>query len=135
MAVGAAWMILARFAVRAIGTVSTIILARLLLPEDFGVIAISTAAIGILNVISAMGVDVVLIRDQQADRAKYDTAWTLQILRGMAIAVIVLACAESAGQFFGDPRIESVLRWLALVAVLSGFQNIGIVNFRQALPI
>ncbi len=83
MAKGAAWMIALRFAIRGIGLVSMIILARLLVPADFGLVAIATALAGALAAMSEFSFQVALIQNQAADRRHYDTAWTLGIIRGL----------------------------------------------------
>ena len=55
--------------------------ARLLAPEDFGVVAMAMVVVGFLEVFTHTGVDLALIRDAQATREHYDTAWTLEILQ------------------------------------------------------
>lgn len=124
-------MIFARFVLRGIGIVSTMILARILVPHDFGVIALAATVIGLLDVISSIGVDVVLVRDPSASREKYNTAWTLQLMRGVTIGALVVVASEPAASFFDDHRLAAVLRVLALSPVLSGLQNVGIVEFRK----
>ena len=51
MALGAAWMVGARFAIKSLGIISTLILARLLLPADFGLVALATALVAGLELI------------------------------------------------------------------------------------
>src|SRR5438874_4296033 len=77
LAVGAGWMVLVRFADRAVGLVSTIILARLLLPSDFGLVALAVSLIALLDVIGELSVELVLIQNQWAERRHYDPPWTL----------------------------------------------------------
>jgi O-antigen/teichoic acid export membrane protein len=86
MAKGAAWMIALRFSIRGIGVVSMIVLARLLVPADFGLVAIATALSGALAAMSEFGFQVALIQNQTADRRHYDTAWTLGLIRGFVVA-------------------------------------------------
>ncbi len=133
MAKGSAWMIAARLAVRGIGLISMMVLARLLLPEDFGLVALATLLVALLEVMSEFSFDVVLIQNREATRSHYDTAWTLSIMRGAVIAVLLLALAGPSAVFFEEPRIESIVSCLALIAVIGGFENIGIVDFRKNL--
>ena len=60
MAVGAGWMVLLRFADRAIGLISLAILARLLLPEDFGLIALAMSFIAVVEMFGELAANVVL---------------------------------------------------------------------------
>jgi O-antigen/teichoic acid export membrane protein len=131
--VGAGWMISARFADRAIGLASTAILARLLLPQDFGLVALAVSLIGILDMVSEFSVELVLIQNQDADHRHYDTAWTLNILKGIVLAVVLLLLAVPAAQFFREPRVTAIVGWLALMMFIGGFENIGVVDFRKHL--
>lgn len=138
IATGAAWMILQRLAVRGIGLVSMMILARLLVPADFGIVALATSLSALLDALFEFGFDLALIHrqtrlDQAGDRAHYDSAWTLTVLRGLATALILVAIAVPMGLLYGDPRLAEVMLWLAVAALASGFQNIGIVEFRRDL--
>ncbi len=133
MATGAAWMIFQRVAVRAIGLISTIILARLLVPEDFGIIALATGIFSALDALLEFGFDLALIQDQRDGRARYDTAWTLSVLRGLFAALILLAAAYPTALLYDDQRLIMVMVWLAVVAVVNGLQNIGAVEFRKEL--
>lgn len=133
MVKGAAWMVGLRLAMRVIGLISTIILARLLVPEDFGLVAIATTVVGGLEIISEFGFDVVLIRDQRGQRHHYDTVWTLSIIRGGLIAVMLVGAAGPAAGFFGDARLEAIFYLLAVGSLLDGARNVGTVDFRKEL--
>jgi O-antigen/teichoic acid export membrane protein len=133
MAKGAAWMIALRFAIRAIGLVSMIILARLLVPADFGLVAIAMALAGALAAMSEFGFQVALIQNQAADRRHYDTAWTLGIMRGLLVAGALAAAAGPLAATFADRRLEPVLLVLALGVVITAFENIAVVDFRRDL--
>lgn len=130
---GATWVVLQRLAVRLIGVVSMLVLVRLLAPADFGIVALATAFSAGLDVLLELGFDIALIHRQTSDRTQYDTAWTLSILRGVFVAGVLCAAAWPLGAFYNDPRLTSVLLWLALAYFVSGFQNIGIVDFRKNL--
>lgn len=133
MAVGAAWTIVTRIGVRVVGIISTLILARLLVPEDFGLLSMALVFIGLLEATSQFGFDVALIRDQQADRATYDTVWTLGVLRGVAMAALLAGTSGLVAEFFGEPRLQVVLLGLAMVPLLQGLNNVGVVDFRKEL--
>jgi lipopolysaccharide exporter len=133
MAKGAAWMIALRFAIRAIGLVSMIILARLLVPADFGLVAIATALAGALAAMSEFGFQVALIQNQAADRRHYDTAWTLGIIRGLVVAGALAAAAAALAAMFADQRLEPMLLLLAVGVLLTSLENIAVVDFRKDL--
>jgi lipopolysaccharide exporter len=133
LARGSAWMIGMRWAIRGVGLVSTIILARLLAPDDFGVVAMAMVAVAILESFTQSGTDLALLRNAAATREHYDTAWTLEIIQGVLLAVSLFVTAPLVGGHFEDPRVTEVVRLLSLRALIGGFQNIGVVNFRRDL--
>lgn len=133
MAKGAAWMVLVKILRRGIGVLSTIILARLLLPEDFGLIALAQIALGLLEAMSEFGFDNALIRKQTNERKYYDTVWTLQLIRSCTVAAVTVALAVPAAAFFDEPRLEAVLYVVAFATAIAGLENVGIVDFRKNL--
>lgn len=133
MAKGTAWAIGMRFAVRGLGVISTIILARLLVPEDFGLVALATMMSGLLEMVTAIGIEAALISDQKADREHYDTAWTLRLIKGVLVGLLLAIAAAPAAGFFDQPQLESPIYWLAAAAVVQGLENIGTVEFLKQL--
>jgi O-antigen/teichoic acid export membrane protein len=133
MAVGSVWMLLFITADRSLGFISTIILARLLLPADFGLIAMATSLVFILELFSNLNVDTVLIREAKAERRHYDTAWTFNIVMAMSIACLLVLLANAAAGFYSEPRLAPVMYVLAVAAFAQGFQNIGVVAFRKEM--
>ena len=130
---GASWVVAWRMATRLLGLVSTLILVRLLLPGDFGLIALAAAFAATLDVCLSLGVEDQIVRAENPTRQLYDTAFTINLLRAALAALLVAIAAGPAGEFFGDPRLEAVLLALALSALLSGLLNIGTVDFRREL--
>lgn len=130
---GSAWAVAMRWGIRLIGLVSVVILARLLSPEDFGIAAMGALTIGFIGTFSELGVQMLLIRNQDAGRAECDTAWTLKIIQGVFIALVLVLIAPLAADYFDDERVIDVLYVLALGAVFEGARNIGMVLARKEL--
>jgi len=126
-------MIASRWAMRFVGLLSTIILARLLAPEDFGLIAMALIAYGLLETISYAGVDLALMRGGADSREHYDTAWTVQILQGLFIAICLASAAPFVAGYFAEPRAMAVMWWISVRAVIESLGNIGVVAFRKEL--
>jgi O-antigen/teichoic acid export membrane protein len=132
---GAAWMVGLRLADRVVGFISTIVLARLLIPADFGLVALAVAMVAAVGVFGEFGFELALIQNQKADRRHYDTAWTLGLVRGAVTAIVIALMADLLAGFFGDPRLRNVILALALIPLLEGFYNIGTVAFRKELTL
>lgn len=133
MAVGAAWMIAFKLADRSLGLVSTLILARVLVPHDFGIVAMAMSFVVLLELMTAFGFDTALIQKQSKERGHWDTAWTLNLLLGIFIASMMVALADPVSSFYREPELEHVIRALAIGALIQGFENIGIVAFRTEM--
>ena len=133
MVTGSAWAVLLRWSQRGIGLLSTYVLARLLSPNDFGIVAMASLSYGFLEMFSALGVGSALIRQPSVDKADCDTAWTLQLLQGLFIAFALCIGAPLAARFFGEPRLIPVVYALSVTAVLGGVENIGMILVRKDL--
>lgn len=130
---GSLWMVATRWVMRGIGLAGTIVLARLLVPEDFGLVAMAMLVVGLLDILTSFGVDLALIRNVDAQRRHFDTAWTIQVVQGAMVAVALVVAAPFAAGYYGEPRIVPVMQILALGVAAQGFNNIGVVAFRRDL--
>jgi len=133
LARGASWMVLFRLIERSLGIVSTLILARLLVPADFGLVAMAMSVVAIIELASAFSLDVPLIQRQDPTRDHYDTAWTLNVLFACGCALGIALLAFPAAAFYNEERLAAVLLVLAGGWLVQGFENIGVVNFRRAM--
>lgn len=133
VAFGAAWSMLLRVIDRTIGVVSIAILARLLTPEDFGIVAVAFSVIAIVEALGSLNVTAALIRLPNADRKDFDTAWTIRVITAFVLAVVIAVSALPAALFYQDARIEGILYALAVATVIGGFENIGTVKFQKEL--
>ena len=133
IAAGALWMLLFKAVERSVGFISTLILARLLLPADFGIVAMAIAFIAMAELLGAVGFDIALIQNQNANEAHYSSAWTGNILIGFLIALLMLLAAAPVAGFYREPDVKWVVVALAFGPLISGCENIGVVEFRKAL--
>jgi lipopolysaccharide exporter len=128
---GAGWVMAWRLGMRVLGLVSTLVLVRLIQPADFGIIALATSFMQTIDGMLTLGTEEAVIREATPGRTFYDTAFTLNLLRGVSVTILVAALAYPAANFFADPRLGPVLLFVACLPVLDGFSNIGAVDFRR----
>lgn len=133
MAKGIIWMVAARLMDRSIGIVSTLILARLLVPGDFGLVAMATAIGGILDMLGAFSFDLALIQKSNAQDKHYNTVWTFSVIFGIVCAASLIALAGPAAAFYREARLTEVMYVLSLSYLINGFSNVGVINFRKEL--
>ncbi|WP_341643614.1 lipopolysaccharide biosynthesis protein [Thauera sp. SDU_THAU2] len=128
---GAFLAIAMRWTDRLIGLLSTIILARILVPADFGIIATASIVIALADVLLEMGVWLVLMQTKNPTPAHYDTAWTIRFVQTSIMTALVLLAAPYAAGYFDNPELTPVIRVLALTFVLEGLENIWIINLQK----
>src|SRR3954451_498767 len=130
---GATWMVLAVLVQRSVGLLRTLILARVLVPHDFGIVAMAMSFVALLEMLGSFGFDVALIQRQTTERRYWDTVWTLEIMLGVAVAGIMIVGAHMVAAFFKEPALVAVLCVLAIGSAAQGCQNIGLVAFRTEM--
>lgn len=123
VAKGATWLAAARFAVNALGLLSSLILARVLVPEDFGLVALAMSFLAITNSLTDLSLSNALISHPAPVSAHYDTAWSLGLCRGLLVAAAFAALGWIVAPLFGDPRLVDVMFALSLTIILSGLTN------------
>ncbi|MFC7156345.1 lipopolysaccharide biosynthesis protein [Halomarina halobia] len=132
--VGGMWVAFTNGGNRVLETVMLVVLARLLSPADFGLFGIALVALSALKRFSRLGLDTALIQREEEDVDAYlDTAFTLQILRGLVIAAVAFLSAPLVASFFGEPRATLLLRVVALATLFETLYNPGRVYFEKDL--
>jgi len=94
------------------------ILARLLGPGAFGVIAIATAIIDLLVLLGRLSIPEVLIRQNRLDEIDYSTSFWFSLVSGLCLSAILYFCAGFAADTFALPELEAVFQLLAITAVI-----------------
>src|SRR5258707_9108035 len=130
---GAGWMVAWRMVTRLLGLISTLVLARILVPADFGLVALATASSDAVEALSVLGLDDALVRDKESSRALNDTAFSLMAARGVLNAALIAVLAYPASVWLVEPRLVPILLVLSALTLIAGFENIGIVEFRRNL--
>ena len=133
IAKGAAWMVAFKMIDKIIGLASTVVLARMLVPDDFGLVAMAMLLISALNLFISFGFDVSLIQNPHAGRDQFDTAWTFTLVFAVGCAALLALAAGPAAAFYSEPRLELVIYILAFTFAANGFSNIGPVIFRREM--
>lgn len=128
------WVVVMKVGGRTLQTVKLVVLANLLSPADFGLLGIAMLALAVLEQFSKLGIDTALIQRSEQNIDRYlNTAWTMQIARGVTIASVLYLLAPVVADFFGEPRTTDIIRVLALLPLIIGFRNPGIVYLEKNL--
>lgn len=120
---GTALLVATRFLVRLIGFVSVSITARLLTPEDFGVVGAASLVIALFAILNQIGLSEYVVRSKQVDPDELQTMWTIRLSVSSAIALGIYMVAPFAAAFLQEPRLEEILRILCIASVLGAMRS------------
>ena len=107
----------------ALGMISTVVMARLLVPADFGVVAIGMTVLAIVQAVTNMSLGQALIHLDEPDDRHLDCAWTLNMLRGLLLGGIIAALGPFLADLYGDERLKLVLAIFGGSVFISGLAN------------
>lgn len=117
---GIPWTIVTFGATKVIGVLTTVVLARLLVPADFGLFALATLGTGLLSIFNGNWLGATLvIRSDLDDRAR-GTVLTLLVVSGALIAAVLAALSPLAADLFGEPRLQGILLAFSGILLFSG---------------
>lgn len=128
---GAFLTVAMRWVDRLIALVNSFILARLLMPEDFGITSMALLSIGLADMLLNLGVHVALIQNRNATQAHYNSAWTLRLIQTTLATIGLILISPLIAGYFHEPRVQPVLQAMAFLPMLNGFQNIGVIAFQK----
>jgi len=112
------WSIIAKFSLLITQFVISIVLARLLKPSDFGLIALTTVFITICAAITDGGFETALIQKKELTTIQINTVFYLNILLGCFMTLILYFLAPYISSFFHESRLNNILRVLSLTLPL-----------------
>lgn len=131
----AAWVALGYGGAQAIRFVGNLILTRLLFEEAFGLMALIASVLQGLELFSDFGIGPSIIQNKRDDRGFLDTAFTVQVARGLVLFSIACALAGPLSQAYGEPRLAWLLPLCAVSALLVGFQSTNWFTLNRALDL
>ena len=106
-----------RFAGVAVGAVSqfaiSVVLARLLTPADFGVVALASVVLGVIRPFANVGVGPALVQRTDVTALHIRTAFTFSVVVGLTVTMAIMAVAPLAAVVMQNPDVTPVLRWLS----------------------
>jgi O-antigen/teichoic acid export membrane protein len=133
---GAAWTFVAYGMAMSLRLGSNLILTRLLLPEAYGLIALVYVFILGLNLFSDVGIGPSIIQNKRGDDPDFlNTAWTIQVIRGICLWIGSLLIAWPAAQFYEEPRLLLLLPIVGLNAIIAGFNSTALFTLNRQVAV
>ncbi|TLN16159.1 lipopolysaccharide biosynthesis protein, partial [bacterium] len=113
--------------------ISTMILARILAPDDFGLLSMGLIAINYLDALNEMGVGSALIYQQGDLEKKSNVAFTISLSVNALLTLCAFLAAPSIAAFFNEPRLAPIVQVLSFTFVLSSIGSIHSVRLKKEL--
>lgn len=133
MVQGGAWISSLKIIRKVLSLIRLIIIGRILAPSDFGLMGIALLTMSALETFSTFGFKQALIQKKENTDNYLDAAWTVLIIRGFVVFIIVYLVAPYVAFFFHTPEVKPIIQVLGLVAFLQAFANIGVIFFHKEL--
>ena len=118
------WRFMERTGAQAVGFVVQIILARLIAPEAFGIIAMVTVFIAVLQVFVDSGMGNALIQKKNADDLDFSSVFYFNMAMCIFLYIVMFIAAPFIADFYNMPDLTPVVRVLSLMLIISGVRNI-----------
>jgi PST family polysaccharide transporter len=131
--VSALWAAGESWSLRGVSLIVFLILARLVDPAAFGLVALAAVYVTTVQALSDQGLATALIQRENLDEAHKDSAFWANLAVGALLALATLAIAEPAAAFYKEPRLASILRWYALWPLLGSLSVVQQALLRRAL--
>lgn len=125
------WMLMISVFQRGLGLISTLILARLLTPEDFGIVAIATLILYFFEKFTNTGTNVYILQKDSVSDADLNTAWTLDVVLKVIVWFVFIVSASWVAEFYDNPKLENVVIVFSFVLLIRGFVNPGLLLLRK----
>lgn len=117
------WRLAERCGAQGVSFVVSLILARLLLPEAYGVVSLITVFTTILNLFIDSGFKNALIQKKEVDQLDYSTVFYFNVLMGILLYGIIFAGAPFIAQFYDRPYMVPYIRVMSLTLVFGGIKG------------
>ena len=121
---GLVWKFLEKIAGQLISFVISIVLARLLMPEEYGMIAIVSAFITIADVFVANGFGTALIHKKDSDDLDFSSNFYVNFCLSIFLYAVLFAFAPAVAAFYNNPQLTAILRVLGLRLLFTSYDSI-----------
>jgi O-antigen/teichoic acid export membrane protein len=120
---GIPWTFLTLAGSRLVQIAGIVVLARLLVPEDFGLVALALTISIFLGLVASLGLGGVFVVEQDLDEREKGTYLTMFLLMGAAFAVVMAALSPLAARVFDEPQLDEVVLAMSVMVFFSGGLN------------
>lgn len=141
------WTLGSQLVAQVLRLATNVVLARLLFPDAFGLMAVVNMLITALVLFSDIGINRAVVQSRRGDDpALLDTAWTVQVWRGFGLAAACVLAAGGialgahmhvfrAGTVYADPRLPWIITVFAISPAIQGFDSVRIAQSKRQMQL
>ena len=127
------WVFVDNVFLKGFSFVGTLLLAKILTPNDFGLIAIITIFVSLGSIIVDSGLSSSLIRNVINEESDYCTVFFINLLLSLVMYLIVFFCAPIIANFYMQPILTSIIRVYSLSFIITALSSVQIVVLLKGL--
>ena len=123
---GLFWQLMQKTIIQLISFCVSVVLARMLDPTDFGLIALAGMFILLVGILGDTGIGTALVQKKDADELDYNTVFYANICFALGVYALIFLAAPIAAKIFNNPQVTPIIRVMALsmpIGALSGVHN------------
>jgi len=129
---GSAWTLSGYALAQVLRLGSNIVLSRLLFPEAFGVMIIVNMVMQGLQMFSDVGINQSIIQHKRGDDPIFmNTAWTIQVMRGIALCLVACLLAWPLSRWYGESSLSAIIPVVAISVAISGFTSTKLMTLNR----
>lgn len=121
---GAIWKVIEQFSAKGLSMVFSIVLARLLTPVDYGLIALTVVFTNLSDILIDGGFSTTLIRKKEVDEYDFSSVWLISVTIATILYSIIFLIAPIVSNYYGEPQLNAVLRVIALILFIQAFSSV-----------
>ena len=124
VAKGVFWVLMEKFGIQAAHFAVTLVLARLLTPNDYGTVALLSVFVSVSNVLVDSGFSKALVQKKDASQTDFDTVFYISMALAAVLYSALFLFSPLIAMFYDVPELKSMLRFLALSLVFHSINNV-----------
>ncbi len=130
---GLGWTFAQQFGTQGITFLVSIILARLLLPAEFGLIGMIALFMTIGNTLINAGLTTSLIRTKDADHEDYSTVFMINLAGSMVVYLLLFVTAPLIADFFRQPQLTAIIRVYTIAFIINAFSSVQLTRLTKEM--
>lgn len=133
---GTTWTLIGYGAAQALRLGSNLILTRLLVPEYFGLMSLISVFLTALTLFSDIGIGPSIIQSKRGDDPLFfNTAWTVQVIRGFGLWLASLLIAKPVATFYENPQLMWFIPIVGLTTIINGFNSTAMYTLNRQMAL